>query len=99
MALRLELQTLFESFTEHVYFQPPTNVKLQYPCIMYERDSAKSEFADNVKYQYTKRYTVTVIDRNPDSALPDKVAALPWCTTNRFYTVDGLNHDVFQLFF
>lgn len=99
MAPRLQLQTLLESFAEHVYFQPPTNVNLQYPCILYERDDAESEFANNANYRYTKRYLVTVIDRDPDSAVPDMLAALPLCTFNRFYTADDLNHDVFSLFF
>lgn len=99
MAPRLQLQTLLESFTEHVYFQPPTNTQISYPCIIYKRDAARSAFADNKNYRYTKRYAVTVIDRDPDSAIPDKVAALPLCTFDRFYTADGLNHDVFNLFF
>lgn len=99
MAPRLQLQSLLETFTENVYFQPPTNIHLQYPCIMYERDDAESEFANNANYRYTKRYLVTVIDRDPDSAIPDMVAALPLCTFNRFFTADDLNHDVFNLFF
>lgn len=99
MAPRLQLQSLLESITEHVYFQPPTNVKLQYPCIIYSRDSARSEFANNEGYRYTKRYMVTIIDRDPDSVLTDNLAALPMCTFLRFYTADDLNHDVFNLFF
>lgn len=99
MAPRLQLQSLLESITEHVYFQPPNNITLQYPCIVYERDNAESEFANNGNYRYTKRYLVTVIDRDPDSALPDQLAILPLCTFNRFFTADNLNHDVFNLFF
>lgn len=99
MAPRLLLQSLLEEITENVYFQPPTNISLSYPCIVYERDNANSIFANNENYRYTKRYLVTVIDRDPDSVLPDKVAALPFCSFNRFFTADGLNHDVFNLFF
>jgi hypothetical protein len=72
---------------------------MQYPCIVYNRDSADTEFADNTPYRYTKRYQVTVIDRNPDSGVPDKVAALPRCSYDRFFTADNLNHDVFNIFF
>jgi len=82
-----------------VYFQPPTNLKLLYPCIVYERDSAISAFANNRPYRYTKRYAVTVIDRDPDSALPNQLAALPLCTFTRFFTADDLNHDVYNIFF
>lgn len=99
MAQRLELQSLLESITENVYFQPPTNISIQYPCIIYEQDGTKSERADNRLYRHTKRYQVTVVDRDPDSALPDKVIELPMCEFNRFYTADNLNHSVFTLFF
>lgn len=99
MAPRLELQALLEDLAPNVYFQPPENVKLAYPCIIYKRDYAQVQFADNNPYRNTKRYMVTVIDRDPDSAIPDKVAALPMCIFNRFYTADNLNHDVFNLFF
>ena len=99
MAPRLELQTLLESITPHVYFQPPNNITLQYPCIVYQRDGGRSEFADNRPLWHTKRYQVTVIDRNPDSDLPDKVIELPLCGFDRFYTADNLNHHVFNLFF
>ena len=101
MAPRLELQTLLESIlgSSHVYFQPPTNVEMQYPCIVYERNQAETLFADNNPYRYVKGYQVTVIDRNPDSLIPDGIASLPLCVHERFYTADNLNHDVFNLFF
>lgn len=99
MAPRLQLHSLLTEITEHVYFQPPTNIKLLYPCIIYQREAANSAFADNETYRYTKRYMVTVIDRDPDSALPDQLTALPLCTHSRFYTADDLNHDVFNVFF
>jgi hypothetical protein len=84
---------------DHVYFQPPENIKLNYPCIIYRRDSAVTKFADNRPYRYKKRYQVMVIDQDPDSPIPDKVADLPSCTFERHYTADHLNHDVFNLFF
>ena len=82
-----------------VYFQPPPNLEMTYPCIRYERDSAETQFASNRPYRYTKRYQVMVIDRNSDSPIPDKIAALPMCTFDRWYAAENLNHDVFNLFF
>jgi hypothetical protein len=101
MAPRLELQTILEAIlgSRNVYFQPPANLQMKYPCIVYKRDFAEVQFADNHPYRNIKRYLVTVIDSDPDSPIPDKVAALPMCTFNRFYTADDLNHDVFNLFF
>jgi hypothetical protein len=101
MGQRLQLQTLLEDVlgSEQVYFQPPANVQMQYPCIVYKRDNAITKFAGNNPYHYTNRYMVTVIDRNPDSEIPDKVAALPMSLFNRFFAADNLNHDVFNVYF
>lgn len=101
MAPRLELQALLEDIlgSRNVYFQPPANVQMQYPCIVYQRDDLDTKFAGNNPYRLTKKYQVTVIDRNPDSDIPEKVAALPMCSFNRFFVKDNLNHDVFDLYF
>jgi hypothetical protein len=72
---------------------------MEYPCIRYERDSADTQYADNTPHRGDTRYMITVIDRDPDSEIPGKVAALPLCAFNRFFTADNLNHDVFNVFF
>lgn len=99
MGQRLDLQDLLETITPRVYFQPPTNVKLEYPCIKYERDDESAKYADNRLYNHRKRYLVTVIDADPDSTLPDAVRNLPYCAFDRHYVGDSLNHDVFNLYF
>lgn len=101
MDRRLELQALFEALlgTEEVHFQAPSDSLLNYPCIIYERDHRAVSFANNSPYRHTKRYQVTVIDRDPDSSYPDKVADLPLCNFERHYQADGLHHDVFNLYF
>ena len=99
MATRLELQEVLEGLAEHVYFQPPSNVQMQYPCILYERDDTHSDFADNTLYMRMKRYQVTVVDRDPDSEIPDQVEILPYCEFNRAFVADSLHHSVYNLFF
>jgi hypothetical protein len=99
MGQRLQLHQLLETFTENVYFQPPTNIQLKYPCIIYKRDFAETKFADDIPYNHRLRYAVTVIDRDPDSEIPSKVAAMPMSLFNRFYTADNLNHDVYNVYF
>lgn len=99
MAPRLNLHQLLETFVANVYYQPPNNVQLVYPCIIYKRDYADTKFADDKPYNHTKRYMVTVIDRDPDSDIPDKVASMPLSLFNRFYTADNLNHDVYNVYF
>ena len=99
MGQRLTLHQILETIAPNVYFQPPTNVRLAYPCIVYHRDFADTKFADDEPYNHTKRYMIIVIDRDPDSVIPDKVAALPMSLFNRFYTADDLNHDVYNVYF
>lgn len=99
MGQRLDLQKLLEEITTNVYFQPPTNIQLEYPCIIYKRDFADTKFADNSPYAFKQRYMVTIIDKNPDSEIPKKVALLPLSVFNRFYTADNLNHDVYSVYF
>lgn len=101
MGQRLELQALLVDIlgSGNVYFQPPPTVKLEYPCVIYKRDFVNTDFADNKPYKHKKRYQVTVVSHDPDNDIHEKVAALPMCSYDRFYTADNLNHDVYNLFF
>jgi hypothetical protein len=72
---------------------------MQYPAIVYQRDTTQTRHAGNLPYTLYKRYQVTVIDLDPDSAIPDKVAMLPMCSHDREFVADRLNHDVFTLYF
>lgn len=97
---QLELQTVLaaiQGIDGRAYFQKETG--LVYPCIRYARDDSAPFHADNLLYMFKKRYTVTVIDRDPGSAIPDQVEKLPLTRFDRFYVVNGLNHFVFKLFF
>lgn len=99
MAPRLDLHALLKTITPNVYFQPPPNTTLKYPCIIYNRSDIRTEHANNRPYSQMKRYEVTVMDRDPDSSLPDQVGALPSCVFDRHYTAKDLHHDVYRLFF
>lgn len=99
MAPRLELHTLLETMAPHVYFQPPSTITMSYPCIVYKRDYKDTKFADGSPYMHRKRYQVTIIDRNPDSTIPDLVAELPMCVFDRHFTLGDLNHDTYRLYF
>lgn len=101
MGQRLDLQSLLETLlgSDQVYFQPPSNVQMNYPAIVYKRDDIDTDFADNSPYYTTKRYLVTVIDRNPDSDIHEKVVALPKTAYLRNFVAGNLNHDVLTLYF
>lgn len=101
MGKRLELHSLLKELleTENVYFQPPASIKMVYPCLVYARNSGDGRFANDALYVNKTRYEVTVIDKDPDSPLVDKLANLPMCIFNRHFTADNLNHDTFYLYY
>jgi hypothetical protein len=101
MGMRLDFQTLLEDLQDgvSVYFQPPPNVTMTYPAIVYNRDFQNVDYADNSPYYKRIRYQVTVIDRDPDSAIPDKVADLPLTKYVRHFTTENLNHDIYDVYF
>lgn len=96
---RTDLQILLEGIIENVYFQPPANFRMQYPCIRYERDGTSSDHADNELYRHAKRYQVTVISRDPDTEISEQVEALKYASFERFFPADDLNHYVFSVYF
>lgn len=99
---RLELHELLTGIEgpRKVYFQPPENLQLEYPCIIYSRSPQHwSRHADNSPYANRKRYSLTVIDRNPDSLIPHQVEALPYISSSTHFTKDGLNHDIYTIYF
>lgn len=101
MGTRLEFQTLLEGFGNGVtvYFQPPPDVQMVYPAIVYNRDYLTNEFADNIPYKGTIRYQVTLIDANPDSPLHSLLMAMPMMRFVRHYTSANLNHDIYDVYF
>jgi hypothetical protein len=101
MDRRLQLQALLSSIpgVTKVYFQPPPSISMTYPCIVYKRDSASNQHANNLSYRNVKRYQVTIMDYDPDSSIPDAVAQLPTANFSQHFTADKLNHDIYTLYF
>lgn len=94
---RLKLDEMLKEIlsSNEVYFQRPQSKAMSYPAIVYTRSKINNDHADNKVYRQTYAYVVTVMDKNPDSAIVEKVSKLPKCKFDTHYTKDGLNHDVF----
>lgn len=88
-----------EQAEDRVYFQPPSNVRLSYPCIIYSLSDIDTKFADNIPYLHQRKYSVQVIDKNPDSAIREGMLHLKRCSFDRQYTADNLYHWVFTIFY
>ena len=101
MATRLELQSKLEEFLgfKHVYYQPPENIKMEYPAIKYSKSNIQTRSADDRTYSKMTRYEIIVIDRKPDNPVIDELLKLPYCSYDRSYKAENLNHDVLTLYF
>jgi hypothetical protein len=101
MASRLELQSKLEELlgSKNVYYQPPESVKMSYPAIVYSKSDIQSRFANSSAYSLSTRYEIIVIDKTPDNSVIDKLLNLPYCSFDRHYKSDNLNHDVLSLYY
>lgn len=85
--------------SSNVYFQPPADIFMDYPAIVYQRDRIWTEYASNMPYAHRDRYQVTHISRNPVDSTPDKLKKLPMTRFMSYFTKDNLNHNVFSIYF
>lgn len=82
----------------NVYYQPPDNLRMQYPCIRYKRDRLRTLRANNGVYGRRWVYSMTVIDRDPDSAIVDEVTKQVHADLEREYVSENLYHTVFTIY-
>lgn len=101
MASRLELHEKLKKVfgLENVYYQPPSNFKMEYPAIRYQRIDVDMDHADNMAYRKMNCYQITVIDHFPDNPVIDKILSWPYSSYDRPYVADNLNHDVLTLYY
>jgi len=86
--------------SSNCYFQPPSNIKLHYPCIIYSLSSIDTKKADNKNYLTYNRYDVQVIDKNPDTELPRKILEhFQMISMGKVFVVNNLNHYNFNLYY
>ena len=100
MDRRLKLHAILEGIIgeKRAYFQPPVNIELVYPCIVYNLVGALVEHADDLPYKQNRSYQITIIDPDPDTEFYCRVASLPMTNFDRFYAADDLNHFVFSTY-
>lgn len=101
MGTRIELQSKLEEIlgSRNVYYQPPENLKMEYPAIRYSINNIESNHADNTKYSNARCYDIIVIDRLPDNKAIEKILELQYSSFERHYVSDNLNHDLIKLYF
>lgn len=100
MRTRLDLHETLSNLegVRACYFSPPEGLDMDYPCITYHQIGETVRFADNIPYNKSKCYLITVIDEDPDSEIPDLVSPLPYCMSERVFSSDGMYHFVYLIF-
>ena len=103
MALtRLQIQERLETILVvggHVYFQPPTNTRIQYPAIIYRLEDIDQRFADDKLYNKDRAYLVTLVHPDPDNEIIERLLwEFPKIRFDRTYDSDNLHHYVYVLY-
>lgn len=101
MSRRLELHEILCALLEsrNVYYQAPNSTQMMYPAIRYSKSDIQGDYANNSLYSRMTRYEIIVIDKKPDNPVIDKLLGLQYCSFDRHYVADNLNHDVLTLYY
>ena len=101
MGTRLDLQSKLEELlgSANVYYQPPESLKIKYPAIIFSKSKIDKDHANNSAYRLLTRYELIVIDSRPDNQVIQKLLALPYCSYDRQYKSDNLNHDSLTIYY
>ena len=100
-ASRLKLQSKLEELlgSRNVYYNPPESVKMEYDAIVYSKKNIDVRHADDMIYSSKDCYEVTVISRKPDNPVVEELMKLPYCSFDRPYKSNNLNHYVLTLYY
>lgn len=81
------------------YYDPPENIQMKYPCIVFHLSGDDCLYADNKTYFHTFRWTATIMDRYSTTQeryireMEEKCRA----SLDRMFVNDGIHHTVFTI--
>lgn len=81
-----------------VYFQPPENLKLGYPAVVFNLTKIKVDHADDIPYKGAREYMITLITKDPEPDALEEILKIPYTTLDSTYQSDGMNHFVFTTY-
>lgn len=99
---RLKFQNELENMmgdSGKVYYLPDMNVKLTYPCIVYELSNESYSRSNNKVYVALDYYDVTIIDTDPTTKIRDRLVRYGFSGIrfDRRYLSDNLYHFVYKI--
>lgn len=81
-----------------VYFQPPENLNIGYPAVVFHLSKIEIDRASDVPYKGAKEYSVTLITKDPEPDVIDEILKIPYSSLDTTYISDGMNHFVFTIY-
>lgn len=87
--------------SRNVYYQPPENFRMHYPCIVYSPNPTRDRYADNIRYLVRFSYSVQIIAHDPEFELFDTFPDnFTHCTeSGQRFAADNLNHANYTLYY
>lgn len=95
-ALRAKLIEILGS--ENVYYNPPSNKRMNYDAIRVTLDDIEQSYADNIVYARNRRYQLTYIGYLLKDEVINKLLDLPYASFDRSYKADNLDHYIIHIY-
>ena len=83
----------------NIYYNPPENIRMTYPCFVINLDDINDIYASNEIWNSIVRYSVTFITRKvQEDIIPLMLSGFhDYVSFNRSFASDGLSHYVFTI--
>ena len=82
----------------NLYFNPPTSTLIRYPAVRCVLKSIDNVHANDDVYGQKTAYQLTFICKELGDMFVKKLSLLKYCSFDRHYVADNLNHYVFTLY-
>ena len=91
----------------NVYFEPPKNLQLIYPCVIFKRGADSHRSCDNRIYKLDNAYDITYVSYEPDDQMANVILVgdltheppFKMIRKIRHYVAEGLHHDQYKLYY
>ena len=101
MLKRVDIQEKFKFLlgSNNVYYQPPANLKMKYPAIVYSLDGLDVKRFDNTRLINKNCFSVTHIYRNESENLVETILKnFEYISFDNRSIVDGIYNDHYTIY-
>lgn len=84
--------------SRNVYYDPPENIKIKYPAIVYSRANIDTTKADNANYLTTVVYNATYIRKDDNDDILEQIIDRPYTQMGTHFVASNMHHDPFTIY-